>query len=146
MQAKNLIGTYNYTEENYNPVLMTEKWQVAYLNSCPEYELKAINKVDVHENTDEAFILLEGRAVLIAAEVSIAKTEFDLLDMVPGTTYNIPSGVWHNIVLLEKTRVLIVENAYTHLYDFQFHYFSVEQTRNLHNQINTLLTKKNHIL
>ena len=137
------METFNYTEENYNPVLITEKWQVAYLNSCPEYELKAIKKVDVHENTDEAFILLEGRAVLIAAEVSsIDKTEFDLIDMVPGTTYNIPSGMWHNIVLLENTRVLIVENAYTHLYDFKFHYFSDQQTRNLHKQIMSLLTKQ----
>ena len=73
------METFNYTEENYNPVLITEKWQVAYLNSCPEYELKAIKKVDVHENTDEAFVLLEGKAVLILPRFQLIKPNLTLL-------------------------------------------------------------------
>ena len=103
----NLIEVLDYTDGHYKPVLITDKWQVAYLNSCPEYELEAITKVDVHHKTDEAFVLLEGRAILIAAEIKEDQITFDLIDMKQGVTYNIPKDMWHNIVLYENTLVYI---------------------------------------
>lgn len=137
------IETFDYRGKNYKPVLITEKWQVAYLNSCPEYELGSIKKVDVHHKTDEAFLLLEGRAVLIAAKIDSEKIVFDLIDMEKGITYNIPKGKWHNIVLFENTRVYIIENANTHLVDYEFYHFADEQTRQLHDEVKELLLNIN---
>ncbi len=124
-----MIEKLNFTGENYKPVLITDKWQVAYLNTCPEYELESIKKMDVHHNTDEAFVLLEGRAVLIAAEIVSNDIVFELVDMEQGVTYNLPMGRWHNIALLKNTRVYLIEDANTHLGDFEFYHFSEEQTQ-----------------
>jgi mannose-6-phosphate isomerase-like protein (cupin superfamily) len=133
-----LIEKLNYTGENYQPVYINEKWQVAYLNSCPECRLESIKKMDIHYNTDEVFILLEGRAILIAAEISGDKISFGLIDMKQGATYNIPKKTWHNIVLFEDTRVYIVEDANTHLEDYEFYYLSEEQTQQLRNKMKLL--------
>jgi len=137
------IETLNYEGENYKPVLITNKWQIAYLNSCLEYELKSIKKVDIHHKTDEAFVLLEGKAVLIAAEIEQDKIKFELIIMEEGTTYNIPKGVWHNIVLYDNTRVCIIEDANTHLGDFEFYHFSEEETQQLHNKVRALFLETN---
>lgn len=133
-----MIEKLNFTGENYKPVLITDKWQVAYLNTCPEYELESIKKMDVHHNTDEAFVLLEGRAVLIAAEIVSNDIVFELVDMEHGVTYNIPRGRWHNIVLLKNTRVYLIEDANTHLGDFEFYHLTEEQTQQLHNEVKDL--------
>ena len=138
----NLIEVLDYTDGHYKPVLITDKWQVAYLNSCPEYELEAITKVDVHHKTDEAFVLLEGRAILIAAEIKEDQITFDLIDMKQGVTYNIPKDMWHNIVLYENTRVYIIENDNTHLGDYEFYHFSDEQTNQLREEVISLIADK----
>jgi len=133
-----LIEILDYTGEFYKPVMITDRWQVAYLNSCPECELKSIKKLDIHYKTDEAFVLLEGRAFLIAAEINEGEITFDLIDMKQGVTYNIPKNMWHNIALWENTRVYIIENENTHLGDYEFYHFSDEQTFQLHEEVKAL--------
>ena len=88
-----LIERLNYTGENYMPVQITDKWQIAYLNSSPKLQLDSIRKVDIHHLTDEAFVLLTGRAVLIAAEINNDEVSFELIDMEQGVNYNIPKNV-----------------------------------------------------
>jgi ureidoglycolate hydrolase len=134
-----LIERLNYTGENYMPVQITDKWQIAYLNSSPKLQLDSIRKVDIHHLTDEAFVLLTGRAVLIAAEINNDEVSFELIDMEQGVNYNIPKNVWHNITLLENTRVLIIENENTHLGDYEFFYLSEGQTLQLHQNIRHIL-------
>ena len=141
-----IIDTYTHTEKGYNPYLITPKWQVAQLNHAQEEELEAIERLDIHHQTDEVFFLIEGQAVLIAAEINNDKIEYDLQHMRSGTTYNIRKDVWHNIAMHPGAKVLIVENADTHLPlpngDYEFHYLSKEQQRDLQNQVKRLLKQK----
>jgi mannose-6-phosphate isomerase-like protein (cupin superfamily) len=141
-----IIEQYIHEGNGYNPFLIAPKWQVAQLNHAPEEELEAIDKLDVHHKTDEVFFLIEGKAVLIAAEIQEDKITYDLELMKPGITYNIPKGVWHNIAMYENSKVLIIENANTHLPlpdgDYSFHYLSKQEQLELQNQVNQSLTNK----
>ena len=47
--------------------------------------------VEVHRQTDEAFILFAGTAVLVAAEIGDEGISFECVRMTPGVTYNIPA-------------------------------------------------------
>jgi len=121
------IETYEHKKNGYNPFLITPKWQVAQLNYAPEEALEAIDKLDIHFKTDEAFFLIEGDAVLIGATIDNSTINYELKIMQPGITYNIPQKVWHNIALYPGAKVLIIEDANTHLGDFEFHHLSKEQ-------------------
>jgi len=138
----NLIEKLDFTGGGYKPVLLTDKWQIAYLNSCPKYKIDSIKKVDVHHLTDEAFVLLNGRGVLMAAKIVNDEVSFELIDMEQGVNYNIPKNVWHNIALLENTRVLIIENENTHLGDYEFFHLSEVQILKLHQDVKLLLMSK----
>ena len=92
----------------------------------------AIKKIDVHHHTDETFLLQEGQAILIAAEMQQDKISFEVIHMKPKVLYNIPRGCWHNIALSTNAEVSITENADTHLGDFEFHYLTDEHQRELH--------------
>ncbi|MCU4177053.1 hypothetical protein [Carboxylicivirga sp. N1Y90] len=138
-----IIDKYEHTKEGYNPYLITPTWQVAQLNHAPEEELEAIERLDIHHKTDEAFFLVEGKAVLIAAKLDQDDIKYDLQLMKPGITYNIRKDVWHNIAMYKGSKVLIIEDANTHLPlpdgDYEFHYLNEDEKKDLHQQVNQLL-------
>lgn len=116
-----LIERYVNDGAGYMPLLMGSKWQVAVLNYAPEEALERIDKLDIHHHTDEVFVLMDGHAVLIAARIDGSGVRYETVDMKPLRVYNIPRDVWHKIAMEPGSRVLIVENAGTHLGDFEFY-------------------------
>lgn len=134
MQVK-LIETYSHKGEGYNPFLIRKGWQVAQLNYIPEQGINSILKIDVHPNTDEAFILLAGTAVLIAAARLINNISYEMTNMEQGVVYNIPRGTWHNIAMKEDAQVIIIENDNTHQNDFGYYYLEESQKKALYQQI-----------
>ena len=127
----NIIEKYEHVGEGYNPFLVGPKWQIAQLNYSVEESLERKNRLDVHNLTDEAFLLIEGEAVLVAALIIHDEISYDIKRMKPGEVYNIPKKVWHNIVLTQGAKVMIMEDANTHLPlpegDYEFFYFSAWQ-------------------
>lgn len=136
-----LIEEYSHSKEGYNPFLIGPKWQVAQLNYMPELAPDALEKIDVHHNTDETFLLLAGQAVLVAAEVQEDKVQFQVINMKPKILYNIPKGCWHNIALSTDAEISITEDANTHLGDYEFYYLSDEQKKELASLIASVWSK-----
>lgn len=136
----NLIEVYKHEAEGYNPSLISDGWQAAFLNYADAEKLESIEKLDIHYLTDEVFVLLEGESVLIAAEIKNDQITYDLINMKPGIIYNIPKNTWHKIAMQKGSKVCIVEKDNTHLGDFEFYDLSEEQKADLRNAVNQLLT------
>jgi len=134
-----LIEEYNHGGNGYNPFLIRNNWQVAQLNYETGQGFDAIEKIDIHYNTDEVFILLEGHVVLIAAEKDGDQLSFHTVKMEKGITYNIPKNTWHNIAMSHNAKVIIVEDANTHLGDFEFYYMNPMQKKELFQKIKIIV-------
>jgi len=132
---KQLIEEYTHTGIGYNPFLIRNNWQVAQLNYMSGQGFEDIVKIDVHLNTDEVFILLKGQVVLIAAEKNEDQLSFRMVKMKEGVTYNIPKMTWHNIAMSDDAQVIIIEDANTHLGDFEYYYLNAEQKGKLYKEI-----------
>ncbi|MDC3079141.1 hypothetical protein OA336_00120 [Flavobacteriaceae bacterium] len=126
---KSLIESYEVLEDGFHPFLIRDEWQVAQLNYMQDQNIENINKLDVHYETDEVFILLEGRAVLIAATFKDGTHIFELELMKQNITYNIPKNMWHNIAMDVGSKVLLVEKSNTHLSDFD--HFNLDEEQRL---------------
>lgn len=135
---KSLIESYEVTEDGFHPFLIKEEWQVAQLNYIEDQNIKNINKIDVHYKTDEVFILLEGKAVLIAATFNEGIPIFELELMKQNITYNIPRNMWHNIAMDVGSKVLLVEKSNTHLSDFDHFNLGKEQRLELKYKVEQL--------
>jgi len=133
------IQNYKFDGEGYLPFLISDKWQIAYLNYAPTETLESITKLDIHHHTDETFTLLRGKATLIGANIENGKVEYELIDMKENVTYNIPQNMWHKIALWQNAQVLIVENANTHLGDFEFYDLNKDQINELRLRVNNLM-------
>ena len=134
-----LIEKYSHEGAGYNPFLIREGWQVAQLNYVAGQGFDDIQLIEVHNNTDEVFILFVGTAILIAAEKQDYNISYEMILMEPGVVYNIPKGVWHNISMSRDAQVMIIENDNTHLCDFEYHYLNDAQKADLYQQIAALV-------
>ena len=143
METMKIIDAYDYGGTGYAPFLIGDKWQVAFLNYAPEEALESIVKLDVHHYTDEVFVLLDGRAALIGAQVDDGGVAYEAVDMRPLCAYNIRRGVWHKIAMQPGSRVLIVENCNTHLGDFEFYDLSAEQIAALRETVVKVWSEEN---
>ncbi len=136
------IEEYQHSSGGYNPFLIRDGWQVAQLNYDESSKIDNISRLDIHYKTDEAFVLLKGKAILIGATINDDAIEYDIKDMQANITYNIPALMWHSIVLSRDAFVLIVEKDNTHLGDYEFYNFSEAQTRDLHDRVKAIQKEK----
>ena len=132
---KQLIEEYTHDGIGYNPFLIRNNWQVAQLNHVAGQGFKDIEKIDIHLHTDEVFILLKGQAILIAVDKNEDRLSFQLVNMKEGVTYNIPKMTWHNIAMSADAQVIIIEDANTHLGDFDYYYMNEEQKNVMYEKV-----------
>lgn len=97
------MDIYEYNGEDFKAVLSTDNWKIGLLRYSERFSDFCVQ--ERHLMTDEAFILLEGSAVL---QVDDRKTEMQKLKV-----YNIKQGEWHHIVVSTDATVLVVENSDT---------------------------------
>ena len=136
-----LIETYSTTEEGYHPFLIREGWQVAQLNYTENQRITSINKIEVHRSTDEVFVLLKGKSILITANFINGEPIFKADVMKLHITYNIPQNVWHNIAMEEGDEVLIIEKSNTHLNDVEYFHLTEIQIDNFKEAIEKITNK-----
>ena len=114
MRAKLEVNAF--TDEGYKEVVTYGAWRVAMLNYIDELLSEKIDNFQAHLNTDEVFVLLEGRCILYTAEVIDNRIQnIEGTDMVKGNVYNMKKGVYHTHTLSKDAKVLIVENDDTSL-------------------------------
>ena len=137
----NTIDLYQHRDEGYNPYLITSKWQIAQLNYSENQALENIIRLDIHHKTDESFYLIKGEVILIGAEIVSDDVSFDFKLMKQGIVYNIRQNIWHNIVMMPGSQVLIIEDSNTHLGDFDFFYLSKNQIDEMAKNVSALFTE-----
>lgn len=100
-----------FTSEGYKEIVIYDAWRVAMLNYIDELLPERIDNFQAHLNTDEVFVLLEGKCILYTADI-IDNTIHNIegIDMIKGKVYNMKKGVYHTHTLSEDAKVLIVEN------------------------------------
>ena len=107
------IELLRHDDPGYKTLVTFNGWRVAFMNDGPKTTIEGLTYLQKHDETDEVFILLKGRCVLILAGYGDAPQEITAVDMEPGVMYNVKKGAWHTHVFYEDTSVAIVENADT---------------------------------
>jgi hypothetical protein len=108
-----LLEIQQYTEEGYKPLIDYGEWRVAILRFIDELLPGNISRMQRHNETDEVFVLLEGRCILFLGAGENQVTDIFAQDMEPLKLYNVKRSAWHTHTLSEEATVLIVENRET---------------------------------
>lgn len=116
--SKGLLEIEHFLAPGYKREIEFDEWTVARLNYIDELEPERIEWIQKHDQTDEVFVLLQGKCILYIFESSDHSSmpgKMHAIDMVPNKCYNIKKGVWHTHTLSVDTQVLIIENSNTTL-------------------------------
>mgnify|MGYP002516725299 CR=1 FL=1 len=106
------LEVFTYEGSGYNPTMHFDSWRVAFLNYAERFD--RIEKLERHLLTDEVFVLLSGKAMLLLGEKAQA------VNMETGKIYNVKKGAWHAIKVTPDAKILIVENHNTGLENTQY--------------------------
>lgn len=109
----NLLEISEYKGQGYQPLIDYRGWRVALLRYIDELKPENLHTMQRHDETDEVFVLLEGRCILFLGEGNAKISAIHVQDMEPFKLYNIKKSCWHTHTLSEGTTVLIVENQDT---------------------------------
>ncbi len=108
-----LLETREHEAPDYKPLIDFQTWRVALMNYTPDLTPDKIYRMQKHTETDEVFVLLAGRCILLLGEGDDAVTNVHAVDMEQHKLYNVKRGAWHSHTFSEDARVLIVENRDT---------------------------------
>ena len=131
LPPESLIEIREHNEPGYMPLIDYQSWRVALLNYTADYLPEKINRMQKHTETDEVFVLLEGRCILFLGEGDESVTNVHAVDMELYKLYNVKKGVWHSHTFSEDAKILIVENCDTVYENSPFVDLSATQQRRL---------------
>ena len=107
------ILKYAFEGEGMTRVFENEKWMVGIKNWKPMNDIKNINNLERHNETDELFILLNGQCTLLYANETADGLDIQAVRMEPLKVYNIPRTLWHNTVTQKDTKLALIEDSST---------------------------------
>ena len=98
-----MVEKFTFDGIDFKVVQQFEGWKIGFLRYSDRFS--KFDRLERHLLTDEAFILLDGEAVLY--------TEDQTIPMEKCMVYNFPKGEWHHITVTKNTTVMVVENSNT---------------------------------
>ncbi len=128
---ENLLAIHRHDGPSYRPLVDFASWRVAILNFSEDLLPQNLNRMQRHNETDEVFVLLEGRCILFVGEGGQALTRIHAQPLEPGQVYNVKKAVWHTHTLSADAKVLVVENRDTTYDNSPFTPLTEEQHREL---------------
>ena len=104
-----MITISNNTNSGFCPVVKNSHFICAFITPSPMYAPGKITEMKRHNDTDEVFVLLSGKAVLLTRDSSNEKCQVTPLS--PGTAYTVKSGTWHYLALSPDGKVFVTESG-----------------------------------
>ncbi|MHC4250658.1 MAG: hypothetical protein ACYS9X_16145 [Planctomycetota bacterium] len=114
--SDDLLQVSSHDGPGYVPMVDFGAWRVALMNLCDECAPGGVARMERHNETDEVFVLLEGRAILFVGEAGEGSAAVDRIHpcaMERSKLYNVRRSAWHACALSADAKVLIVENRDT---------------------------------
>ncbi|MNW53419.1 hypothetical protein D3C74_309800 [compost metagenome] len=104
---------YVHEGEGIECVYKNEKWLVCIKNWKPDNDINGIYRLEVHRETDEQFILVKGKAILMVSDRKDDRFDIELIEMEPGKIYNVPQDTWFYTIMQKDTKMMYVQDANT---------------------------------
>lgn len=129
------ILEYQYGGEALKRVYENAQWTVGIKNWKPSNDREQIGNLERHNVTDELFILLDGSCTLVYVIEEGNSLDLRTIEMKPYTVYQIPPSLWHNTIMTQDAKLLLVENSDTSMENSDLRDLTEEEVTFIKHQI-----------
>lgn len=105
-----MITTSTHSKAGFCPVVRNSQFLCAFITPSPMYAPGKVKEMKRHNDTDEVFVLLSGKGVLLTRDD--AKEKCQVTKLSPGTAYTVKAGTWHYLALSDDGKVFVTESGY----------------------------------
>lgn len=114
IETMNKIEIKEYSGEGLFRVIESGEWFVGIKNYKPMNDPENVELVERHLESDEVFVLLEGKCTLfLDFSDNNQCNDFRCIPMEKNKVYCINKGVWHNMAVSKDVKLILVENRNT---------------------------------
>lgn len=117
--------------QKYQPVLDFEGWRVAMLRHCDDVDPEKFSQAERHNETNEVFILTTGTADLIICSGNDNPEDIHVIKMVHNVAYNIPTSVWHHVLMSPDAHIILFERTNTGTENSDYAKFTTGQCKEI---------------
>lgn len=104
-----MVITKTPTRAGFEAVFQSNRFKCAFITASEQYAFGKIKELKRHNDSDEVFVLLQGKAVLLTRNQDSSQYETTLL--CPNTAYNVTSGTWHYLAVSDDAVVFVAESG-----------------------------------
>lgn len=108
-----LVEIGEYFGVGFQPVLNFEGWRVAMKRYGEGTQPAKFHSVDRHNETNEVFVLTEGKAEMLLMEGNETPTAYHLFPMQLNVAYSVQQAAWHHVFMSEDAHIIVFERADT---------------------------------
>ncbi len=138
--ASGTITIAEYNDPGFKHVFESKEWAVAIKNYQPLNDLQNLGPFKRHLLSDEVFILLEGKCVLLYDDsANQAGTAMVCEALAKGKVYCVGKGVWHATAVSRDVKLIIVEDRNTSKENTEALQISQQQIGDLTQRIQPML-------
>ena len=115
MKALKLAGVdlAAHDAPGYKPLLVSDgDWMAAIMNGT-KTSWTVPTLIEHHPKTDELFVLVAGRAMMIVAGRGKEPGRIRCVEMKRNVLYNVKAGTWHATPMTPRARFIIIERTGT---------------------------------
>ena len=99
-----MIEEFAIEKGGFVPTVVSKGWRICSVTEHEQYgDLKCFKK---HNTTDEAFVLLKGKAELYTVD----NDKIQKIEMETEYIYNIPKSTWHHLKVYNGAVLIAIEN------------------------------------
>ena len=103
------LEIYGHQGEGIGGAAAFEGWEVLILNYLPRLAPRAVMDMQRHTETDEMFILSQGRAILfLAGDGDEPGDRLEAAALEQGRVYRVRRNVWHTQVMTPEAKLSAV--------------------------------------
>ena len=90
-------------------VHQNDTFKCAFITADRQYAPGQIRSMKRHNGSDEVFVLIQGKAVLVTGEPTQKQVEYTTLQT--SVSYCVEAGQWHYLAVSEDAIVFVSENS-----------------------------------
>jgi mannose-6-phosphate isomerase-like protein (cupin superfamily) len=128
---ESVLEIREYQGNGYQPLVDFGKWRVAMLRYLDDMQPDRIDSMERHLETDEVFVLLHGRGILLMGGNAARVNGILSQEIENGKVYNVKRSAWHTVLLSRDATVLLVENRDTTKHNSEYIHLSMEHRRSI---------------